>query len=154
MTRVQICKLVIALLLVFICIACLPSTPELGSSSLNTEKPSLEILSDCFITFYLSAWVDMDEDGVWDASEPSLQGVEFRIDGRFASVLSKYPCSSDQEGRCRIMTWAPGECQSGEYKITAVPPESYQPTTPASINLSLTSTEFSREAQFGFVVDQ
>lgn len=148
--------MIVALLLEFLLIACSTSTFEIGgySPSSDAKTPTPEVLSDCFINFNLSAWIDVDEDGVWDASEPSLQGVEFHMDGRFASVLTEYPCSSDQEGHCMIMTWSPGECQSSDYKVTAVPPESYKPTTPASINLSLTSTDFSREAQFGFVIDQ
>ena len=122
------------------------STPEI----LNESISSPEILADCFVDFYLSAWDDLDGNGFRDTSEPSLEGVAFRIDGRFASILSKYPCISDDDGQCIISTWAPGECAAGNYTITAVPQESYEPTTPTSITLSLTPVDFSREAQFGF----
>lgn len=115
----------------------------------NREN-SEEIQADCFINLYLSAWIDMDEDGIWDNSELPLEGVEFQIDGQFASMYSDYPCVSNGDGKCIISTWTPGECEPREYKIAAVTPEPYRPTTPVSITLSLTSIDFSKEVQFGF----
>ena len=66
--------------------------------------------------------------------------------------MSGYPYLSDSDGRLTIETWHPGPCvQTGdEETITAVPPESYEPTTPVSVTFLLTSTDFSFEAQFGF----
>ncbi len=132
-----------AAMLILIILACSPS-------SQNESESSSEILADCFIDFNLSAWDDLDGDGLWDTSEPPLEGVTFQINGRFASVLIKYPYISDENGQCIIRTWAPGFCNAGDYSITAVPPESFKPTTPNSITLSLTSADFSQEAQFGF----
>jgi len=109
-----------------------------------------EILADCFRYFKLSAWHDLDGNGSWDSSEPPLGGVEFEIEGRFALMLSKYPCISNQDGQCTIRIWSPGMCTASDYKITAVPPESYIPQTPTTITCSFTPVEFTCEAQFGF----
>jgi len=136
-------KIVIAVSLIFAITAC-------SQFSQDEDISSPVILADCFVDFHLSAWQDLDGNGFWDPSEPSLGGVVFRIDGQFASVLSKYPGTSNEDGYCIINTWAPGECAARDYTITVVPPESYEPTTPTSITLSLTSVDFSREAQFGF----
>ena len=119
---------------------------------LEQEKPH-EIQADCFTNFYLSAWIDTDADGIWDISESPLEGVEFRIDGQFASMLSDYPCISNGDGKCTITTWTPGECEPRDYKIMITPPDSYQPTIPASIYYPLTMIDFSRDIQFGFISD-
>lgn len=136
-------KIAIAVSLIFTIPAC-----SHFSQDENIAPPV--ILADCFVDFHLSAWQDLDGNGFWDTSEPSLEGVVFRIDGRFASLLSKYPGTSNEDGYCIIRTWAPGDCAAGDYTITAVPPESFEPTTPNSITLSLTPVDFSSETQFGF----
>ena len=144
--------IVITIFLISSFIACSPMNPNQQTSPFTTFKitPSPEVLADCFLNFDLSAWIDSNGNSLWDPSEPSLEGVEFRMNGFFASVLSEVPCLSDQDGRCTIRTWAPGECLPGDFTITAVPPSSYQPTTPVSITLSFTTLDFSSEVQFGF----
>ena len=117
------------------------------------EKDTSGVLADCFITFEVSAWIDLDRNGNWDAEEPPLEGVAIRVNGPFASILSPNPCYTDQQGLCQVRTWAPGECMAAEYSIQAEAPESYKPTTPAEISLSLAPTEFPALAQFGFVAD-
>jgi hypothetical protein len=138
--------------LIFPLISCAifnPNQPSF-SPSLIKASPSPQILADCFLNFNISAWEDIDEDGLWGASEPALEGVKFNINGSFASILSEIPCTSDQVGRCSISTWAPGECLGGDFTITALPPDAYQPTTPSPLTISLVSTEFSGKAHFGF----
>ena len=136
-------KVIIAVSLIFAIPAC-----SHFSQDENISPPV--ILADCFVDFHLTAWHDLDGNGFWDPSEPALEGVIFRIDGQFASMLSKYPGISNEDGYFIIRTWAPGECAARDYTITAVPPESYEPTTPTSITFSLTPVDFSSEAQFGF----
>ena len=123
-------KVVVSVSLIFLFNAC--------------SHPS-EILADCFHNFNLSAWNDLDENGKWDLSEPPLEGVEFHIDGRFALVLSKYPCFSHEDGRCTFQTWEPGFCDKAEYKITAVIPEFFEATTPHTITVALETTDTSQE---------
>jgi len=136
-------KIAIAVSLIFATTACSHFSQD------ESISPPV-ILADCFVDFHLSAWHDLDGNGFWDPSEPSLEGVVFRIDGQFASMLSKYPGVSDEDGYFIIRTWAPGECAARDYTITAVPPESYEATALTSITLSLTPVDFSSEAQFGF----
>lgn len=136
-------KIAIAVSLIF-------TIPACSHFSQDESTPPPMILADCFFDFHLSAWHDLDGNGLWDTSELPLEGVVFRIDGQFASLLSDYPGTSDEDGQCIIRTWAPGECAAGDYTITAAPPESYEPTTSNPITLSLTPVDFSNEAQFGF----
>jgi hypothetical protein len=107
------------------------------------------VLSDCFVSFHFAAWKDFDGDGLWDTSEPPLAGVKFSPPGRFAQVWG-HPYLTEADGWLRIEAWSPGGCPEQEVTVTAVPPVSYAPTTPTSINLSLVSDDFSYDAQFGF----
>lgn len=111
--------------------------------------PTPAIEADCFLSFRVAAWQDLNGDGLWDASESPLEGVEFRLQGQFAQMWGS-PYLSGEDGRLTITTWSPGGCIDGDYTITAVPPESYESTTPASITFSLTSADHLYEAQFGF----
>jgi hypothetical protein len=122
-----------------------------GTSTLHIElpTPTPKVLADCFLSFQIAAWQDLDEDGLWDTTEPPLEGVEFRLQGTFAQMWGA-PYLSKADGRLTITTWSPGRCGEQDYAITAVPPESYEPTTPASIAFSLTSVDSFYEAQFGF----
>jgi hypothetical protein len=114
-----------------------------------TSTPAPQVLADCFVSFQLAAWLDLDGDGQWGASEPSLEGVEFRLQGTFPQIWGQ-PFVSDEDGRLSISTWSPGECIEHDSTITAVPPESHEPTTPASVTFSITSAAGAFEAQFGF----
>ena len=71
-------KIAIAVSLIF-------TIPACSHFSQDENIASPVILADCFVDFHLSAWQDLDGNGFWDTSEPSLEGVVFRIDGRFAS---------------------------------------------------------------------
>lgn len=107
------------------------------------------VLADCFVTFRLGAWEDLNEDGVWDASEPPLAGVKFPAPGRFAQYWGD-PFVSGADGWLEISAWAPGNCPEQDIPVTVVPPESYELTTPASLTLSLTRGESAYAVQFGF----
>jgi hypothetical protein len=125
------------------------SAPLATSTSAFPPTPAPVVLSDCFVSFHFAAWKDFDEDGLWDASEPPLAGVKFSPPGRFAQVWG-HPYLTEADGWLRIEAWSPGGCPEQEVTVTAVPPVSYAPTTPTSINLSLVSDDFSYDAQFGF----
>jgi hypothetical protein len=133
-------------------------SPTDTPASLATSTPAFPptpalsapvVLADCFVTFHFAAWKDFDEDGLWDASEPPLAGVKFSPPGRFAQVWG-HPYLTEADGWLRIEAWSPGGCPEQEVTVTAVHPESYEPTTPTSIDLSLASDDFSYDAQFGF----
>jgi hypothetical protein len=113
------------------------------------QTPTPAVLADCFLSFQLAAWQDLDRDGVWGASEPPLEGVEFRLQGTFAQMWGD-PYLSGADGRLTISTWSPGGCTERDYAITALPPASYQPTTADSVTFSLGPGDSHHEAQFGF----
>lgn len=115
----------------------------------STPTPTPEVLADCFLTFQVAAWQDLDGNGLWDASEPPLEGVEFRLQGTVAQMWGE-PYLSDADGELTISTWSPGSCADQNYTITALPVESYEPTTPVSVTFSLGAGDFSYERQFGF----
>jgi len=150
-------KLTIGFLMLILTSACAPADRdktapllEQEGQSSPSETPPPQVLADCFITFEISAWHDLNSNGDWDSGEPPLEGVSFRINGPFASLLSTNPCISDEAGICQIRTWAPGECMAADYAITAETPDSYTSTTPSEITLSLAPTDFQSSAQFGF----
>ena len=118
-----------------------------------TLTPTPEILYDCFIQFYLSAWIDSNNNGLWDVTEEPLPEVEFHIDGQFALVNSHYPGISNEKGQTRLEVWYPAKCEAGDYTITAIAPAMYEATTPDSLDVYLNSDEFSAEVEFGFMAD-
>jgi hypothetical protein len=146
--------LVISLLLILVFSSACALSQVFETKILPLLKPTpteSEIMADCWIFFYLSAWIDTNGDGLWDESEAPLPDVEFHIDGRrIAYINSKYPGVSDENGLCTLLIYYPGFCAAAEYEITAIPPESYQPTTPNSLSLYLNIDEFSKNAAFGF----
>jgi hypothetical protein len=117
----------------------------LGSCGVVTPTPG--VMSDCFQSFKIAAWQDLNGDGLWDISEPPLEGVQFDLQGRFAQKWGPEPDPSKGEGWFSILLWSPGACIEQAYTITAVPPGSYEPTTPTTVTFS-DSLPF--EAQFGF----
>jgi len=119
-----------------------PATP-------TVPPPTPAVMADCFLSFQAAAWQDLDGDGLWGATEPPLEGVEFRLQGMFAQVWGD-PFLSGADGRLAISTWSPGECFEQDCTLSAVPPEAYEPTTPISLTLSLTPAGSVYEAQFGF----
>jgi hypothetical protein len=118
-------------------------------SACSTLSPTSEVLADCFLSFRVAAWQDLDGDGLRDASEPPLEGVEFRLQGTFAQMWGD-PYLSDADGDLTIRTWSPGSCVEQDYTITALPTESYEPTTPASVTFSLATGDSLYEGLFGF----
>lgn len=103
-------------------------------SSLPTT-PTGVILADCSRSFHLSAWQDLDGDGLWDTSELPLADVKFELQGMFMQIWG-YPYLSNADGQLTIETLTPGRCDVNDYTITAMPPESYEPTTPASVTFT------------------
>lgn len=132
-----------AIILVLFATAC----HMLTITSCGKPTPTPEIMSDCFLSFKIAAWEDLNGDGVWDGSEHPLAGVEFHLQGQFAQQWGPDPSPSHGDGWFSILIWSPGNCIEQEYTISAVPPASYEPTTPAVVTFS---DSLPLEAQFGF----
>jgi hypothetical protein len=107
------------------------------------------INEDCFLVFHIGAWQDINGNGLWGSSEPPLEGVKFDLHGVFAELWG-YPYLSGEDGWVTLETWSPGGCREQDFTIIAGPPVSYEPTTPASITISISTGKSPFEAQFGF----
>jgi hypothetical protein len=127
--------------------ACGTPTPTSEPTSTPDMTTIPVVMSDCFISFRIAAWQDLNGDGLWDISEPPLEGVKFQLQGIFAEKWGPNPDSSKGDGWFSILIWSPGDCIEQEYTITAVPPESYDATTPTVV---IFSNSLPFEVQFGF----
>jgi hypothetical protein len=114
------------------------------------DTPTNVIMADCWISFHITAWQDLNGDGLWGEYEPPLEGVKILPYGPFASITSGYPLLSKPDGQLDIGVWHPGNCYNETYTIVAYPPEVFTPTTPTSISFSIKPTESVYKAQFGF----
>jgi len=121
----------------------------------DTDDPNeASVLADCFITFYLTAWEDTNQDGLWDESESPLEGAQFFVDGNYANSIKYGTATSDSEGRAAIDTWSPGECPENYiFNIRVEPPSGYALTTEASLIHEQENQE-SPKYQFGFYLLQ
>ena len=85
---------------------------------------------DCVWSDKAKAWVDENQNGVWDEGEISLAGVQFIID----DVQNDYQdvgreATSDENGDANLVVWLPG-CPGVLFEISAQPPDGYRSTTP------------------------
>jgi hypothetical protein len=106
------------------------------------------IMSDCWHSFRVAAWQDLNGDGLWGVDELPLKGVKFDLQGPIMEVDSSLLSKAD--GFLEISVYHSGGCFRETYTITAEPPDSYKPTTPLSVTFTLNSNESVFEAQFGF----
>ena len=114
-----------------------------------TSTPDQYLMGDCWHSFRVTAWQDLDGNGLQDASEPLLEGIKFDIRGPIAEIDSPILLSK-ADGRLDIEVYHPGKCFAETYTLIAYPPDSYKPTTPASLTFSLNPDETVNEVQFGF----
>ncbi|MCA9919389.1 MAG: hypothetical protein KC445_15625 [Anaerolineales bacterium] len=98
------------LLLLLGAAACTPPSveqiPVRQTPSAEPEPTSAvpEILADCFQPTQALAWLDENGDGVQDANEPPLAGIQFVLE---PSVSSR--ATSDENGVADIVAVTPGE---------------------------------------------
>jgi hypothetical protein len=85
--------------------------------------------ADCFFAGTVKAWVDNNEDGMWDPDEPPLSGVQFFIDDvRNHNTNVGDGAISNETGETLVYVWLPG-CPKVRFEIYAEPPAGYRPTT-------------------------
>jgi len=145
-TRILSATIIATTILLFLS-ACARSTPLPTSAPTSTAAAIPQVMADCFISFKVAAWLDLNGDSIWDSSEPPLEGVEYQLGGMFAQKFDPVLDSQKGEGWYSIQIWSPGECIEQDYTVTAIPPESFEATTPSSITFS---GSLPYEAQFGF----
>jgi hypothetical protein len=75
---------------------------------------------------------DLNEDGVWDAGEPALEGVEFAVAG-----VGTY--STDAAGKIELTA-----LQVGTYAVTETVPDGWDPTGPVSKDAVIVAGELTQ----------
>ena len=92
-------------------------------------------ISDC--TWYGSAkaWIDSNGDGLLDASEPPLYGVEIHVeDGETGLVDISWPVITNTRGDAQLSVSLPG-CASTAFELSVDIPEGYRLTTRSRIRV-------------------
>lgn len=110
-----------------------------------------EVLADCFIYFYLTAYEDADHDGVRDEGEQGLEEVTFVVRGNYAHSVAGGRAVTDHDGQATIDTWSPGSCQDfgTQFSIDATVPSGF--TSSTNFPIEVDGTAFSQEYAFGFM---
>jgi len=111
-------------LLMLLLVSCRAGDGISPQPTLSTPTSKPEVLADCFLYFHLSAWEDFNADGIRQAGEIPLEGVEFTVEGLVAHSVSGLRGVSNSEGQAMIDIWQPGGC-IGEFTISASAPEGY-----------------------------
>jgi hypothetical protein len=101
-----------------------------------------EIIADCFWSAQAYAWIDADADGVADADEQPLEGVEVNFSLNFYSGGATGP-----DGLASVSGMHPGGCDTPvANNIVATAPEGYTATT----ELTLPYSDDQDRYEFGF----
>jgi len=87
--------------------ACGRSTRVEAPTAIST--PDQYLMGDCWHSFRVTAWQDLDGNGLRDVSEPPLEGVKFDIRGPIAEIDNP-TLLSNADGRLDIEVYHPGKC--------------------------------------------
>lgn len=103
---------------------------------------------DCAWDDTALAWIDENQNGVWEDNEKPLAGVKFLAD----DIQHEYDTSdesiSDATGKAKVYIF-PVYCEGFDdikVVISAIPPEGYKPTTPIKISVPI-------EAKINYIND-
>ena len=114
-------------------------------------------IGDC--TWYGSAqtWIDLNSDGLFNAGEPPLDGVQIHVDDGKAGVVEiSWPAITDIRGVAPLSVSLPG-CTSTAFELSADTPEGYRITTRPRVQIQPDPWE-SLSSQpvyyFGFAADR
>ena len=89
---------------------------------------------DCVWNGTAQAWLDENKNGFWDAGEPALANVRFRIDDTRNGLTDVgQEARSNDTGFANLVVWLPG-CPWTAFVVTAEPPPEYVPTTGSQIS--------------------
>ena len=81
--------------------------------------------TDCIWSGTAQAWLDENENGVWDAGEPPLANVHFVIDDAHNNLTDVGDeAISDETGQTRLTVWLPS-CPRTAFEVTAESPPEY-----------------------------
>ncbi len=98
-------------------------------------------LADCMWNAKGIAWVDADEDGVWDAGERPLCGVQFHVDDTWNHYEGvNRGGMTNLDGEASISVWLPG-CPKVRFEVYVEAPPGYRMTTPARLPANRTEPD-------------
>ena len=89
---------------------------------------------DCLWTGTGQTWLDENENGRWETTEPALADVRFRIDDTrngYTDVGDE--AISDDTGTADLTVWLPG-CPRTTFVVSAEPPPAYSLTTASRLS--------------------
>ena len=148
LTKQTLCYPLLGFLLTLLLAGCAPPTlvdaPD--SPAEETTVPvevtaTPEVLADCFQSATAVAWLDENGDGVRDAGERPLAGIEFVLEPTAYSRTT-----SDENGIAAILATTPGDHCQEPLQISAVGYEGYTLTTPGT----MADIDPEQEYAFGF----
>lgn len=97
-----------------------------------TPTATPPVLADCFWSAEALAWVDANGNGVQEADELPLAGVEINFNLTFLGGAT-----TDAEGTAHLSGMHPGECNPTlANSVVAQAPPGYTPTTPLEVPYS------------------
>lgn len=126
--------------------------PQILACSLLGRLPSFK--DGCYLG-HAKAWIDENDNGVWDNSEKPLMGVFFELNDGQGDYNYLYEPISDENGEFYLSIF-PNTCESlekVELILRATPPHGYRATTPSEIMIpkeELLDSEMN-DYLFGFI---
>ena len=101
--------------------------------------------ADCGWSGRGEAWIDQNEDGVWDSDEVPLDGVEFAIHDAKNNAYSPELMVSAKDGTVDLYMFLPG-CPKVRLEVYVDTPAGYRPTTEPRVPVR----QEGEVARFGF----
>jgi len=102
--------------------------------------------ADCSWSGRGEAWIDQNQDGVWDSTEPPLEGANFAIHDLIYDAYSPERMISAKDGNTDLYFFLPG-CPRVELEVSVYMPAGYRLTTDDRVPVRKNG----EIARFGFV---
>ena len=111
---------------------------------------SSHIQGDCGWNAPALSWVDENGNGLWDAGELPLEGVQLHVNDTRNNYKDVGRRSvSDWNGHANVFVWLPG-CPAARFEVYAIPPTGYQLTTKSVVQVAGSGYGNSDPVMFGF----
>lgn len=144
-------KIIVITLLVALGACCCAGFIILGAGGLFLSKVSLGI-ADCGWDDTALAWIDENQNGVWDDGEKPLAEVQFIADDIRHDYDTSNEAISDLNGEAWVSVF-PVDCTGFneiDIIIKAIPPAGYLSTTPNEISIPQDAAQNAQNDNFFF----